>query len=287
MHRNIVFVLVALYFINSFATPSEKIEPLPQLPRISADQFSFSHQLLPEGEQTLAKTSDGISSGQILIKVHIVKVDQNFTQSLGLIFNTSTSTMTTSGGFIMNLPATSENDFTIPIAKLSQGILLDATLSALEKQGHAKLISDPQLVTLDRQTATIESGEEIPYQESAYNGGTSTTFKKAVLKLLVTPEIQSGNHVLLHLSINQDQVSTLTFNGVPAISTRELRTQVIMKDHTTLILGGIFEENKSDQHQSVPILNQIPIIGNLFKYHEKVDNRSQLLIFVTPIILHE
>lgn len=223
---------------------------------------------------------------QILIKAHIVNVDHDYSRAFGLSFGTSTGTLSSKDGFNMNLPgADSAGNFIIPIAELGQNILLDMTLSALEKSGHAQLISDPQLVTLNKQPAVIEAGEEVPYQQATSNGGTSTSFKKAVLRLKVTPEIITPEKILLHLNINQDQVSSLTINGVPAINTQQLQTQAIIKNHSTLVLGGIMEKIKSDQHQGVPYLQNIPWLGVLFRYHKKIDNRKQLLIFVTPVIV--
>jgi type IV pilus assembly protein PilQ len=234
-----------------------------------------------------AQPTPMVSGGQILIKAHIVNMDHNYTRELGLSLNSSGDTLTTAGGFKMNLPsaASSDSGLIIPIAELSQGILLDATLIALEKAGHAQLISDPQLVTLDRQPAIIESGEEVPYQQSTEGGGTSIAFKKAVLRLQVTPELQSHQRILLHLLINQDQVSELTVNGVPAINTQQLKTQVLMKNHQTLVLGGILQENKADQREGIPWLSKIPWLGALFRYQKHTDDRKQLLIFVTPTIL--
>ena len=186
---------------------------------------------------------------QILIRAHIVNIDQDYTQELGLSLST-TSTLSTINGYHMNLPNPDDNGgLIIPIAALGQGILLEATLNALEKAGHAQLISDPQIVTLDKKTAIIESGQEVPYQQSTEGGGTSIAFKKAVLRLQVTPMIKTNDHILLHLVINQDQVSGLTVNGVPAINTQQLKTQVLMKNHNTLVLGGILEISQSNQKQ--------------------------------------
>ncbi len=223
---------------------------------------------------------------QILIKAHIVNIDKNFTQSLGFVFSTSSKTLGSSSGFTMNLPVLSSaaSGMTLPIAELGQGILLEATLDALEQEGHAESISDPQLLTLDGQSAILESGQEVPYQQTSENGGTTVAFKKAVLSLKVTPHIQSDSHILLNLTINQDQVSSLTVNGVPAIKTQQLQTQVLMKNQSTLVLGGLFEENSSEDHQRVPFISRIPIIGYLFHHRETNHDRRQLLILVTPII---
>lgn len=258
---------------------------------VASTAMSSSDRLLltepkPLAQQPSAKIA-AAPKRQILIKAHIVNIDHNYTRELGLSFSTSSGTLATVGGFQMNLPApgADSSDLVIPIVALGQGILLEATLNALEKSGHAQLISDPQLVTLDGQPAVIESGEEVPYQQSTENGGTSVAFKKAVLRLQVTPEIQSPQTVLLHLLINQDHVSELTINGVPAISTQQLKTQVVMKNHNTLVLGGIMEENKSAQRQGVPFLSKIPLLGALFRYQKQSNDRKQLLIFVTPILL--
>lgn len=276
MHHNKLLFL-CLFFL---AIGNVRADSLPTL---------SNRLMLQNHSSTTPPTSPSspIKSQQILIKAHIVNIDHNYTRELGLSLSTSTNTLSSAGGFSMNLPApdTNSGDLIIPIAALGQGILLDATLSALEKTGHAQLISDPQLVTLNNRTAIIEAGQEVPYQQSTEGGGTSVAFKKAVLRLEVTPSIQPHNSILLHLTINQDQVSDLTVNGIPAISTQQLKTQVIMKNHNTLVLGGIFQENKSDQHQGIPFLSKIPWLGVLFRYQKHTDDRNQLLIFVTPVIL--
>lgn len=225
-------------------------------------------------------------SQQILIKAHIVNVDHNYTHELGLSFSTDSNLFKTSSGFTLNLPsAQAEADaLSFPIAAITRSAILNATLTALEASGHAQLLSDPQIVTLDQQPAVIEAGQEVPYQQSEENG-TSIAFKKAVLRLKVIPQIQANRTVLLKLTINQDQVSDLSVNGSPAINTQLLQTQVIMNDHDTLVLGGVLQENKTDQQQGIPFLCQIPFIGALFRYHKKTDEQKQLIIFVTPIIL--
>jgi type IV pilus assembly protein PilQ len=250
----------------------------------------LSSRLLVERHSTPMTTIKNLlTPSQVLIKAHIVNIDQSYTHELGISFNSSSGTISSgtlksAGGFRMNLP-TNSNHLTIPIAAFSQGILLEATLTALEQSGHAQLISDPQIVTLDKHTALIEAGQEVPYQQTTEGGGTSIAFKKAVLRLQVTPEIQSPKSVLLHLTINQDEVSDLTVNGVPAINTQQLKTQVYMKNRETLVLGGVVQENKSDQHEGLPFLSKIPYLGILFRYQKRTADRKQLLIFVTPVIM--
>jgi type IV pilus assembly protein PilQ len=247
----------------------------------------YARLLLEQHETMAAKKMPLTLSSQILIKAHIVNVDHNYTHELGLSLSTSSGLLKSPGGFTLNLPAAqSDSDtFSFPIAALTQSSILNATLTALEKSGHAQLISDPQIVTLNKFPAIIEAGQEVPYQQSEENGGTSIAFKKAVLRLQVTPEIQPGKIILLHLVINQDQVSDLNINGSPAINTQLLKTQVLMKNKETLILGGVLQENKTTQRQGIPILDRIPMIGWLFRYHKQSDDRKQLLIFVTPTIL--
>lgn len=247
----------------------------------------FAAELFPvsPSKATTEKPVAWVPAKQILIKAHIVNIDRKYTQSLGFIFNTTNPTVQSSSGFTLNLPSFgTESAIAFPIAKLGEGILLEATLIALEQEGHAESISDPQLLTLDGQSATLESGQEVPYQQTSENGGTTVAFKKAVLSLKVTPHLQPNNKVLLDLIINQDQVSSLTVNGVPAIKTQQLKTQVLMKNQNTLILGGLFEENTSVDQQKVPFLSKIPLIGFLFKHKENNNERRQLLIFVTPVI---
>ncbi|MBS0349959.1 MAG: hypothetical protein JSR33_02030 [Proteobacteria bacterium] len=225
---------------------------------------------------------------QVLIKAHIVNIDHNYTKELGINFSTANGSLATTGGYSLNLPNSlaDADDFIIPIAALGQSIVLNATLSALEKSGHAQLISDPQLVTLDHRAAIIEAGQEIPYQQATDGGGTNVIFKKAVLRLQVTPDIQSNHQtILLHLVINQDQVSDLTVNGAPAISTQQLKTQVAVRNRNTLVLGGIMQEDQSGQQQGVPFLSHLPFIGALFRVQKQTKERRQLLILVTPVIL--
>ncbi len=248
---------------------------------------AFAAELFPAAPMkiTTDKPVTLAPAKQILIKAHIVNIDRNYTQSLGFIFNTTNPTVQSSKGFTLNLPSFgTESAIAFPIAKLGEGILLEATLTALEQEGHAESISDPQLLTVDGQSATLESGQEVPYQQTSENGGTTIAFKKAVLSLKVTPHLKPNNKVLLDLLINQDQVSSLTVNGVPAIKTQQLQTQVLMKNQNTLVLGGLFEENTSIDQQRVPFLSKIPIIGYLFRHQENKNERKQLLIFVTPII---
>ena len=131
----------------------------------------------------------------------------------------------------------------------------------------------------------IESGAEVPYQEATSSGATSVSFKKAVLRLQVTPQRMPNNYILLHIALNQDKVSDLTVNGVPAIQTQQITTQVVMKNNETIVLGGILETSRAKQQQGIPIVDKIPMIGELFKHHENRTKQQELLIFITPSMM--
>jgi type IV pilus assembly protein PilQ len=226
---------------------------------------------------------------QLLIEGRIVSVDSNYTHELGLKFGSlAASTSDDHGGkkdgISMDLPAAASDPghFNIALAKLGNGAILDMTLSALESEGHANIISSPKLLTANNKAAYIESGQEIPYQEKTSSGATSVAFKKAVLSLKVTPEIINRNKILLHLQLNQDKLSSLTVEGVPAIQTQEIKTDVEVNDRQTLILGGIYEFSQTDNITKVPLLGDIPVLGKLFQNKQISTQRKELLIFVSP-----
>jgi type IV pilus assembly protein PilQ len=158
-------------------------------------------------------------------------------------------------------------------------------LAALETSGHGHLISKPSLFTANLQEAEIAAGEEIPYQEVSRGGGTGVAFKRAVLSLQVTPQILPNNKVLLKLQINQDRPSSRMIMGVPAISTRQMMTQILVASGKTAVLGGIYEQDAEQLEQRVPILGKIPLFGLLFQEHGEKVVKRELLIFVTPEIV--
>lgn len=225
---------------------------------------------------------------QVLIKARIVNVDENCLQELGVKFGTvNTGSPLSLDGLGMDIPVSMPQNgrFNIAIAKLGPNTLLDLELSALESEGHGKIISSPELITADRTAAYIEAGEEVPYQEKTSSGATNVTFKKAVLSLKVIPQITPQNHILLNLTVNQDKVSSVTVNGVPAIQTREVQTQVAVHDGQTLVLGGIYEQTDSNTVERIPFLGSLPIVGNFFSNKVLKSERRELLVFVTPQVL--
>lgn len=219
---------------------------------------------------------------QILIEARLASVDGDYERDLGINFSTHQSVGI--GGKSEVVPQHGTH-FSLAVATLANGSILDATLSAMENEGHGELISSPSLFTANGQTASIESGEEIPYQEVSLSGGTGVAFKKAVLSLKVTPQIMPGNKVLLKLKVNQDRPSSRMVLGVPAITTRQITTNILIESGQTLVLGGIYEINNEENEQRIPFLGKIPFVGLLFKEENVKKNKRELLIFVTPKII--
>jgi type IV pilus assembly protein PilQ len=169
--------------------------------------------------------------------------------------------------------------------------LIDLELSAAQSEGRGEIKSTPRVITANQREAIIEQGVEIPYQESASSGATTTQFKKAVLSLKVTPQITPDDRVILDLTVTKDSVGQLvpsaTGGFVPSIDTRNIQTQVLVKDGQTVVLGGIMETERRESVKKVPGLGDVPVLGYLFKSKGKINNRDELLIFVTPKILRE
>lgn len=243
-----------------------------------------------EPSQTASNFSNlAVPPKQISIEARIVNIDENYTHELGLEFGTSSGTTNNnSSGLSMDLPNNQMNpgQFNFVLAKLNNGVLLDMELSALESEGHGKIISRPKLITLDHEPAFIDSGEDIPYQERTSEGNTNIAFKRAALGLKVTPEIVANNKILLHIQVNQDKVSSLTVQGVPAIDTQEIKTQALVNNKQTVVLGGIYEQTKNTTTTKLPILGDIPLLGVLFRHKLTENERKELLIFITPQIIH-
>ena len=177
------------------------------------------------------------------------------------------------------------------IAVLETEYLVDLELTALESEGRSEIVSTPRVITANQKEARIEQGVEIPYQESASSGATTTQFKKAVLSLTVTPQITPDDNIIMDLRVSKDNVGELVASAtggfVPSIDTRAVETQVLVNDGQTVVLGGIYETVRRDTVNKVPFLGDIPGVGFLFRSTQKVSNKAELLIFVTPRILTE
>jgi len=171
---------------------------------------------------------------------------------------------------------------------LSKNYLLDLELSALQAENKGEVVSTPRVVTVDKKKAVIEKGVDIPYQTESASGGTTISFKKAVLRLEVTPQITPDEHVIMDLDVRQDErsgVVTTRAGDIPIIATRHVQTQVLVDNGQTVVLGGVHEETNGTNVKKVPMLGDIPVIGNLFKKTGTSNNKRELLIFVTPKIL--
>ncbi|GIX22436.1 MAG: fimbrial protein [Gammaproteobacteria bacterium] len=250
---------------------------------------------------------------QVLIESRIVIASDDFNRELGVRFGTVRDTGITSTGegtavsgslnattqlingdqielndrMNVNLPVINPaGSLGLALARLPFGTLLELELSAMQAEGRGEIISTPRVITANQKEAFIEQGVEIPYQQATSSGATSVSFKKAVLSLKVTPQITPDNRIILDLTVNKDSVGEV-FAGVPSIDTREVNTQVLVNDGETVVLGGIFEHTKSEQVNKVPFFGDLPGIGALFRSRSKVDEKSELLIFVTPKIVRE
>lgn len=164
--------------------------------------------------------------------------------------------------------------------------LLDLELSAVETDGNAEIVSQPRVITADGQTASIQSGTEIPYQEASSSGATSVSFKSAVLRLEVTPQITPDDRIIMDLKINQDSIGEVTLAG-PTIDTNALETQVLVENGETIVLGGIFRSEETNFTTKTPFLGDIPFLGVLFRRTEHVESKAELLIFITPRLVKD
>jgi type IV pilus assembly protein PilQ len=178
------------------------------------------------------------------------------------------------------------------LAVLESDYLVDLELTALEAEGRGEIVSTPRVITANQKEAIIEQGVEIPYQQSASSGATTIQFKKAVLSLTVTPQITPDNNIIMDLQVHKDSVGEIISTGglggtVPSIDTRNVQTQVLVADGQTVVLGGIYETERRETITKVPFLGDIPFAGALFRSTQRIDNKAELLIFVTPRILEE
>jgi len=192
--------------------------------------------------------------------------------------------------YLVNLPIAN------PALKLAMTLLdsdyvVDLEITAAQREGRGEVISAPRVITANGQEAYIEQGREIPYQESASSGATTTQFKKAVLSLTVTPQITPDDRLILDLKVTKDSVGqfvpSATGGLVPSIDTRQITTQVLVNDGQTVVLGGILETDNRDDVTKVPFLGDVPGLGALFRSKSKREEKNELLIFVTPKILRE
>lgn len=250
-----------------------------------------------------------IPAKQILIEARIVSIDTAYAKELGVRWGVSNMRNLTgtlegaseirNGTSMTAVPVNQRLSFNMPAQSVfgaqpaSMGLALvhlgpgylDLELSALEGEQHGQVIANPRVVTSNLQKATIETGQEIPYQEATSSGATSITFKKAVLSLEITPQITSDNNVVLDLKVTQDkQAAGIINNGttIPTIDTQAVQSYVQLKDQETIVIGGVYKETKNSTMQRIPFLSSLPLIGGMFKYQHEDVSRNELLIFITP-----
>lgn len=247
---------------------------------------------------------------QVMIEARIVEADDTFSRNLGAKLgfasktngagygNTYTNVVSpvTQGATWDNSPALSfpangingVNAASVAVSLFNAGAgrFLALELSALEADGRGKIVSSPRVVTADNIKALIEQGTEIPYQQATSSGATSVSFKKANLKLEVTPKITPDGNIFLDVDVNKDSVGIQTTNGF-AIDTKHVQTQVLVENGGTVVIGGIYTQNERTDINKVPLLGDIPVLGNLFKSTNKINNRTELLVFLTPRVLSD
>jgi type IV pilus assembly protein PilQ len=187
----------------------------------------------------------------------------------------------------VNLPvAGAAGSIGLSILNLGSGNLVNLELTALESDNRGKIVSSPRVVTADKKKAIISQGTEIPYLTAAASGATTVSFKPAVLQLAVTPRITPDDRIIMDLEVKNDSVGTV-FSGIPSIDTKAVTTQVLVDNGDTIVLGGIFQQETRTTTTKVPFLGDIPFLGYLFKTTAKTDNKTELLIFVTPRIVKD
>lgn len=276
-------------------------------------------QRLEEARRVIA-TID-VPVRQVMIEARIVQAEDSFSRNLGVRLGVNTTKMSGGNGVVVGgrldsaaavtgqgsdgtsstALATNNLMVNLPVASSAAGamsfilynaarsLFLNAEISALESDGRGKAISNPRVVTADQIEALIEQGVEIPYQQSAGGtGATSIAFRKANLSLKVKPQITPDGKITLTLDVNKDKPSSdVQTNAGIAIETNHIKTEVLVENGGTVVIGGIYTQNTTSNIQKVPLLGDIPVVGNLFKSRENIDKKTELLIFITPRIITE
>jgi len=252
---------------------------------------------------------------QVMIEARVVEASDKFGRDLGVRLgynstdsfkvgnglgnigaNTATMgvgnpSLSTTAPFVttpnVNLPVAGAGTFSMLLFNSSVSKLLSVELTALETDSKGKVISSPRVVTADQTEATIETGTEIAYLQYTSSGAANAAFKKAVLGLKVKPQITPDNNVIMDVDVTKDSLGSLVFGGIPTIDTNHITTQVLVENGGTVVIGGVYSQTVTDGVSKVPLLGDIPVLGYLFRSSNKVDNKAELLIFITPKILNE
>jgi type IV pilus assembly protein PilQ len=247
-----------------------------------------------------------IASRQVLIEARIVEANDTFSRDLGakLGFGVQNNNVllggqqgvpgsgpTAVGGNSVNLPTSTSSGLSpgsvaLTLFNTAATRFISLELQALESDGKGKILSSPRVITADQLKATIEQGTELPYQTATSSGATALSFRKANLKLEVIPQITPDGNVILDVDVNKDSVGQNTASGL-AIDTKHVKTQVLIENGGTVVIGGIYIQEDRDTINKVPVLGDIPVMGNLFKSTARRNNKTELLIFLTPKVLSD
>ncbi|MEI7515679.1 MAG: type IV pilus secretin PilQ [Betaproteobacteria bacterium] len=278
---------------------------------------------LEQVAQLIAKVD--IAVRQIVIEARIVEADDSFGKSLGVklggadvraskggdggydvggdnrvAFGTSYSNAVGASGFggtndvtsnFVNLPAIGQNgynpaSFAVTLFSAASNRMMGLEISAIESDGKGKVVSSPRVITADQAKAVIEQGVEIPYQIATSSGATSIAFRKATLRLDVTPQITPDGNVNLDLEVNKDSLGVTTPGGI-AINTKRVKTQVLVENGGTVVIGGIFTQEEQEDQTKVPLLGDLPFVGVLFKSTTRSSKKKEMLVFITPKLVSE
>ncbi|WP_339448348.1 type IV pilus secretin PilQ [Pseudomonas sp. EA_5y_Pfl2_R50] len=244
---------------------------------------------------------------QVMIEARIVEANVDYDKSLGVrwggsiqnkgnwntsgVSNGSSTTIGTPGSTSTNSPfvdmGTVGNTSGIGIAFITDNVLLDLELTAMEKTGNGEIVSQPKVVTSDKETAKILKGTEIPYQEASSSGATSVSFKEASLSLEVTPQITPDNRIIMEVKVTKDEPDYLNkVQDVPPIKKNEVNAKVLVNDGETIVIGGVFSNTQSKVVDKVPFLGDVPYLGRLFRRDVVSEKKSELLVFLTPRIMN-
>ena len=196
-----------------------------------------------------------------------------------------------SGSNNVNLPATGISGFnagTIAFSLFNRGLtnFINLELSALEADGRGKIISSPRVLTADNVEAVIEQGTEIPFQQATSSGATSVSFRKAVLSLKVKPQITPDGNVVMELDVNKDSIGQILASGA-SIDTKHVKTNVLVENGGTVVIGGIYTQDTANTVTKVPLFGDLPVVGNLFRNTARRDNKTELLVFITPRLVQD
>ena len=244
---------------------------------------------------------------QVMIEARIVEANVDYDKSLGVrwggsiqnkgnwntsgVSNGTSTTIGTPGSTSTNSPfvdmGTVGNTSGIGIAFITDNVLLDLELTAMEKTGNGEIVSQPKVVTSDKETAKILKGTEIPYQEASSSGATSVSFKEASLSLEVTPQITPDNRIIMEVKVTKDEPDYLNkVQDVPPIKKNEVNAKVLVNDGETIVIGGVFSNTQSKVVDKVPFLGDVPYLGRLFRRDVVSEKKSELLVFLTPRIMN-